>query len=71
MSNDNFCIFIFGEKMKVPQHDIKSSVLKAVAAEDLEEEVKKEIETAKASQEDAPNIQDLLTFDNEDSEELQ
>ena len=60
----------FGEKMKVPQHAIKSSVLKAVASEELEEEVKQEIEVAKASEEDAPNIQDLLIIEDENSEEL-
>ena len=56
--------------MKVPQHAIKSSVLKAVASEELEEEVKQEIEVAKASEEDAPNIQDLLIIEDENSEEL-
>ena len=56
--------------MKVPQHTIIKSELSCKASEELQEEVEKELQQAKASEESHPDIIELLSK-NENTEELQ
>jgi len=46
--------------MKVPQHQIANSTLRTVASEELQEEIEKELQTARASKKATPSISKLL-----------
>tara|TARA_R100000664_G_C2686100_1_gene92072 strand:+ start:153 stop:335 length:183 start_codon:yes stop_codon:yes gene_type:complete len=55
--------------MKVPQHQITNSTLRTVASEELQEEVEKELQTAKASKKPTPSLSKLLATSNKEEED--
>lgn len=57
--------------MKVPQHTIKPAVVKTVASEELQQEVEEQIAAATETEEETPDMSELLdTQASTDDEEV-